>query len=468
MSNDNIIRAFEQTYCFYRQKYVTLANKYTQTVQHPYGERAIRSHLEGKYAIGVFSGDHATRFISVDVDAGGKAAVKKVQDAFVEMGIPKDKIYISLSGYKGYHVDVFFDPWIYNEKAYNLYDLMMWRTGLDPKKVEFRPTKNQAIKLPLGVHAKTGARCWFLDNETLKPIEDIEYIMKIQPISSQRIYDIIKEWNKRHWNELYADAIVNGTGRDQSVNRDICFDSAYYESKKIVKRGTRHATMIAIAKDLRNYGANSIQIRKALTGFYYKQDMEMIESPEDIVLDDIEEIAKWAEGSVRVKKYRASPNSEGKPIRFSREEINNILHAKTSAFRKVALLLYAYCKLFGAAHVSYDTIEKVTGGSEANVKNAIRDLISKNIISRKSGGFHYRNGILLRESNTYFIPQTAAYEAPQDKDMPADGYEYCGKIGAETIDDIYYGMFAETCTIEYLSQFLTGPEIKECRDRKGE
>ena len=223
--------------------------------------------------------------------------------------------------------------------------------------------------------------------------------------------------------------------------------------------------MLEIARDLRSYGANGNQIKKALTGFYYKQDMSYIDSPEDIVLDDIEDIARWAEESVAVRKFRESPTGEGKPIRFSREDVNSILHAKTSAFRKVALLLYAYCKLFGAAHVSYETLMKITGASEANIKNAINDLTEKRIINKKSGGFHYRGGALVRESNTYFIPKIAAYKVPEDGSIVGDEYEYRGKINEETINDIYYGLLTSMCAPEYLAEFLTCPEMKECMER---
>ena len=172
----DIIEVIKKTYGFYRQKYVVMSAKYTKTVNHYYTDKVIESHLNGYYALATFAGEKVTRFISVDIDEGGKKVVRQVMDAFAELGIPRDKIYVSTSGKKGHHVDIFFSPWIYNEKAKNLYDLMIWRTGLNPKKVEFRPTHRQAVKIPLGVHATTGRRCWYLDRDTLQPIERMDYI----------------------------------------------------------------------------------------------------------------------------------------------------------------------------------------------------------------------------------------------------------------------------------------------------
>src|SRR5699024_1347835 len=56
--------------------------------------------------------------------------------------------------------------------------------------VEFRPSWNQGVKLPLGVHQRTGNRCWFVDNRTLEPIESFDYIMSIEPMDSSEIMEI--------------------------------------------------------------------------------------------------------------------------------------------------------------------------------------------------------------------------------------------------------------------------------------
>ena len=99
---------FKNTYCFYRQKYVIMDSQYTKTVAHYFTDKVIESHIDGKYALCVFAGPKVTRFISVDVDEGGKKVVRQVVDTFVKFGIPMDRIYVSTSGRKGYHVDIFF------------------------------------------------------------------------------------------------------------------------------------------------------------------------------------------------------------------------------------------------------------------------------------------------------------------------------------------------------------------------
>ena len=463
MENKALIEAFKNTYCFYRRKYVMSSPKYTKTVKHSYSDAVIESHLNGGYALAVFAGSKATRFISVDVDAGGKAAVRKVIDAFVELGIPRDRIYVSLSGMKGYHVDIFFEPWIYNEKARNLYDLMINRTGLDPKKVEFRPTNRQAIKLPLGIHAKTGARCWYVDRDTFEPIEDLSYINEIRPIPAKEANDCIRENNKRRWYELYKDMIKNGTGGDETIGcrKEIVFDDSYYESKRLTRRGTRHETMLRIACDLRRYGANRFQIMKALNGFYYKQDMSLIETPEGEVLADIEDIAAWAEKAVEVKTFRPSPSAGAGQRTFvlRKEDVNPILIGSTSAARRIAFFLYAFCRMFGSAHISYEALARATGCSGATVKAKVGELTKSHIIMRMSGGCHYSCGALVRKANTYHIPNNV-FGVPDDQYMLNDTFEYAGRIDAETLDEVYCRFLAHMCRPEYLARFLTKPEME--------
>lgn len=463
LKNKGLIDSFNNTYCFCRKHYRIMIGTTVKTIDHPFGDKVIESHLEGNYALCVYSGDKCTRFMTIDVDQGGKKVTHQVVNALIEMGIPEDRIYVSISGKKGYHVDLFFSPWIYNEKAKNLYELVMWRTGLDPKKVEFFPTPTQAIKLPLGVHSKTGSRCWFVDRKTLEPIEDFEYINNIETIEFDTVNNVVREWNKKHWNEMYADMICEDTGHDKTVQKEIVFDDEYYEGMQLVMPGTRHDTMIRIARDLRNYGANAIQIEKALRGFYYRQDPLYINSSEREVLEDIEDIAWWAEKRVPVTHYRPSPN-EGvqRKIILKREDAGKIILGSTSASRRIALLIYSFCRMFGAAHISYDYISRTLGYSMATAKNAINDLISLRVINRQSGGCHYQNGRLVRKSNTYFIPDNGKRIT---EDECPDAFMFERHIDKESFDDLYYGLMTFYFSPEYLEEYLTKPEVAECRRR---
>jgi hypothetical protein len=463
LENKALIDMFNNTYCFYRRRYRMMVGNTVKSIDHPFGDKVIESHINGSYALCVFSGDKSTRFMTIDIDTGGKKAVRQVIEALIKIGIPEDRIYVSISGKKGYHIDLFFSPWIYNEKAKNLYDLVIWLTNLDQKKVEFFPTPTQAIKLPLGIHSKTGSRCWFVDTRTLEPIEDFEYINKIKPIDFEFVSGIIRDWNKKRWNELYAEMICDNSGHDKSVQQEIIFNDEYYLSKRLVMPGTRHDTMVKIARDLRNYGANAPQIEKALKGFYYRQDPVFINSSEREVFEDIEDIASWAEKRVPITHYRPSPN-EGIQRRavLKLEDIESIIKGSTSASRRIALLIYSFCRIFGAAHMSYDYIAKTVGCGIATVKNSLNDLIGLRIINKQSGGCHYQNGKLVRRSNTYFIPECGGKLVADDN---PGSFVFDRKIDTDSFNDLYYGAMTYYIKIEDLKNYLTKPELAECKKR---
>lgn len=455
--------AMKEHYCFYRQKYVIMTGDYTKTTMHYFTDKVIASHLDGIYALGVFAGEKVTRFISFDVDAGGKPVVRKVIGTLVRLGFPEDRIYVSISGKKGYHVDMFFDPYIYNEKARNIYDLVIWQGGLDPKKVEFRPTHTQAIKLPLGIHQKTGRRCWFVDRNTLEPIEDMGYIGEIRHMDGQIIHDILRTWNKRHWNELYADMIcgaMNVKSPAFEPEYDYRRRDEYFESHKLTEPSTRHDMMVRIATDIRYCGAGQKQIEKFLTGWYYRQDPILIESTEDEVREDVHEIAEWAVENVPIIK-NDKPPVRAKPIVFDKTEINYILMGSTSAARRVALLIWTYCKLYGAAHISYENIARTVGCVEATAKTAINELIRKNVIFKQSGGLHIVGGKMVRRSNKYFIPTKRNLSCPADEDLIADTYEYPFQYDKNEFYKFYCCVLGGICKDAYLARFLTKPELAD-------
>lgn len=460
--------AFKKLYCGYRQKYVVMKPEYIKTVNHYFTDHVIESHLKGYYALGVFAGDKATQFMTFDVDAGGKAAVRKVISALADFGIDRNRIYVSVSGKKGYHVDLFFDPFIYNDQAKNLYELVIWRTQLDPAKVEFRPTRTQAIKLPLGVHAKTGSRCWYVDGDKLDPIEDIRYVETIERIPAAKLDLTLEKWNKRRWNELYIEMICGGrdsliSGRENSTKTHT---SEYLEQHRLTKSHTRHETMLAIARDLRRGGAKKEFIFEYLMRWYYQQDLSLIKSTEDEVREDAEKIAAWAEGSVQVLRRNFDPNV--KPIVFTKYDLNYILKAKTSAARRVALLLYTYCKMYGDARISYETIADTVGCVEATAKSAISALVKARIISRESGGLYISNGKMVKKSNKYKIPNRREPACLADGEVLADEYAYTEQYEKGDFDKFYYAVLGGICTDECLAKYLTKPEIAAVRKARDE
>ena len=129
-------------------------------------DHVLFSHLRQRYAVAVFAGSRASKFICFDVDDGAAETVRAIIDCLTALGFPQDRIYVSFSGGKGYHVELFFDKLVYTNRLYALYSMVICQANLDPRKVEFRPLPGNAIKLPLSIHGKTGNVCWFVDQKT--------------------------------------------------------------------------------------------------------------------------------------------------------------------------------------------------------------------------------------------------------------------------------------------------------------
>ena len=216
LSCNKLAMALKDRYVLYRQKYVKIRDPEKLTkmdkIQHksptttefkylddPY----ILDHLHGDYAVGVFAGPKATKFICIDIDMLDTEVVHKVVDTLTEMGIPQDRLYVSLSGGKGYHVDIFVNGKVYNNVVRLFYEQMLEISGLDRRKVECWPTHGHGVKLPLGVHQRTHQRCWFVDRETLEPIENLDYIYETGYVDECVINEIVDRFSCQKEAELY-------------------------------------------------------------------------------------------------------------------------------------------------------------------------------------------------------------------------------------------------------------------------
>ena len=93
-----------------------------------------------------------------------------------------EDIHVWYSGCKGYHVDLYFDGLIKEQKLNNFYYEVLNQMGETIHRIEKRPTSGLGVKLPLGIHLKTGDFCCYVDNQTLEPLA-IDYFLAIEPLS---------------------------------------------------------------------------------------------------------------------------------------------------------------------------------------------------------------------------------------------------------------------------------------------
>ena len=164
-------------------------------------EDALVNHLDGEKTIGAYTiilnGDHSDCCknctfdfdISItdrkEMDALGGDKDEAFQQALIKLenkvreflvflnsiGVKKDMYLVSFSGYKGYHVDVFFESPIPTRRVYDFANALKQAAKL-PAKLEVFPKQPTAsasgsygslVKLPLGIHKMTNKRAKFID-----------------------------------------------------------------------------------------------------------------------------------------------------------------------------------------------------------------------------------------------------------------------------------------------------------------
>lgn len=166
----------------------------------PLTEKILSRHLSGEYTIATYvqRSNSTVKFMIIDVDISKKIIMqygnegdefreylaKAARAAQIIIKIMNNfgmKAYIEYSGYRGYHVWVFFTEWIPVRYVNMLEDIIENHYDQDtdqeeafsqsisieffPNKTRIKPGKfGQAIKLPYGLHYKTGKTSYFIDD----------------------------------------------------------------------------------------------------------------------------------------------------------------------------------------------------------------------------------------------------------------------------------------------------------------
>ena len=334
----------------------------------PLTDMALLKHLQHEYAVGIYAGDDGSRFICFDVDDGNADTVKRVIAELEALGIPPDRIYVSFSGRKGYHVEVFFDAVVETGRLRNLYRHVVERGDLDPKKVEFRPTSKLAIKLPLSVHGETGKICWFVDQATLKPIEDTAYIAGIEPVHVADVTDAL--------------SLPAPDGDESKGEKSYDADSSSWGGMGIALTapGTRHDAMMKIAVYQRHTGATREENQSALEEWYARQPEELIGSTPEEVQRDISGILDW----VYSDRFTAARRMVRDSTTVSESQMDIVLNQWSRSSRRIVFLLLVRTRL-GQPRISAADIGKATGISVRTVYDVIHKLVDSEVIIRTEG-----------------------------------------------------------------------------------
>ena len=407
-------------------------------------DTALYSHLIHKTTVCIFGGETGSKFMCFDVDLPDADVLRGVIFGLTSYGIPYDNIYVSSSGGKGYHVEIFFDGEVPTPKLHEMYMYITETQDLPRSKVEFRPTPNLSIKLPLGIHMKTGNMCWFLDKTTLAPITGYagyNLLFNIRRLDPAVVVQLIDEHHAEYEEFFPArPAIV-----DSNVSFPIIEDGNF---PKLTEPGTRHNTMVAIAVYLRARGYSAAEIVDELLEWADQQDRKFFSSDRDDVIRDAAEIAKWA---------MANGHKYAKPF-ITQKELNFVIAQPTPLRRKLVFFLALFFHRSGKIKLPARRISYYVGGHPNYITDTLMELMAERYIKRDVGAAHNVGGEPRRDPNTY-CPGARWPVGGGDSIELAD-YEYT----ASGFSGAYWRALADNVAEDVLAATLRPKERREMQE----
>lgn len=221
-------------------------------VREPIQESDLLEHLRGETVIGLPSAfDRLAKWIDIDVDTPEEANLKRITSVLGQLEIP---YYASLSGQKGYHVDIFLDePSPAAQVVEVVRRLEKILTTLGVGHCELRPRTEGSgqsrgaanVKLPLGIHPSSGERCYFL-TENLEPNRfPWTTLRSVDTISIDALEEVLSEFEVL---DISTGEIVTADTLDDEFSlcpRRPCVDVLWREG--LQAPATRHSATLVIA-----------------------------------------------------------------------------------------------------------------------------------------------------------------------------------------------------------------------------
>jgi len=190
-------------------------------VYEPLTEKVLERHLLGDITVGVYPVrvDNTVMFMAIDVDVNKKILsrasekpeimkllqdkvkenVRKLTGMFEYLFLPA---YVESSGYKGCHIWLFFAEPVPAHVVRKFAQAVTKRTGPPSPELHWEIFPKQdsleegqlgnLIKLPLGIHKKTGRRALFVDPEGKVYADQIEFLNLIKRIDRTSLQNAIK------------------------------------------------------------------------------------------------------------------------------------------------------------------------------------------------------------------------------------------------------------------------------------
>lgn len=403
----------------------------------------LHGHVDERYNVGVYASQKSAKFICFDIDYSNIEILKAVVDVLADLGFDRRDIHPSVSGGKGFHVEIFFDKPMANAALKRLYEGVIAAGGFDRHKVEFRPTPNQAVRLPLSRHYKTGAVGWYLDPETLQPIESKEYIYEIQQVSRE-----------------FASALIGRIKLPKpekpKVSHVVCDVSD--DMPRLTARGQRHTMMVSIAVTQRKRGYDADTIYENLLAWVAVQNRSLISSTDAEIEADARRIADWTRDIVVTKKQPDRPY--GRAV-FDSDDLNYILNGRNKTERRILFRVMLARKIFKKDHTKQALIAMTLGVEERTVARSMLAMGERGLVEIVPGKRAKKKigGGYCRTANTYY-PGTNVAQVLDPADMAAPYWGLTETISWKQLL-WYYASMMTTMLGEKLTKYVKQSEADE-------
>lgn len=420
MTQTGIIEALNDLYINRRNLYLkqTQGSTYTLTAGkrmqskkggtfkiRPLVDSMLADHLRGKATYGVFS-THETKFILFDFDFKDdfdscKWYYYKVYTALVELGIDDKYIYTTFSGGKGLHVTLYMDEPMKVVDAERFYLRVLEAAELSHMtgNIEYRPKATQGVKLPLGLHYKTGKRVCFVENMNVENELPAETILSVNKIPLEALYDVLQTveddyttlTDERVIERSEVEILPNvkplevyGLGTDSEFTID------YYNEllvNGLKAKGSRHKATFQLILFLKtHYGLDETDTTARILQWLHDQDTSLYDTPLDEAIQDTLEMVDY------IYTHDSKLTATVKELIVTVDELRTILTAKradgknfTQKQKTVMFALLMHAKRYTSEgnrtfYMTYDQITEVTGFAK-------RDAISKLITDLEEQGY---------------------------------------------------------------------------------
>lgn len=417
--------------------YITLDSSVNSNVW-TLNDGMMKRHLSGVNTYGVFNANTVNKFMTFDVDyadddAMARWATLKLIDVLTrDFNIARKDIHVSISGGKGFHVDLFFDRALPVATVETFYSNVLKASDLPDAKVEFRPTYAQGVKLPLGIHQKTGARCWYVDDVTLTPIKTELYIVGVEPMPAELIEDgaiVLTDEQEAEFREIVerTDTTVNIVDMSKSLRKA----ADIIETGRLTASNTRHDATRLIASFYNSQGLEPDDAVETIMEILHNTPREYFSkgsTPEH-----------WRKEAERIVGLAYDRNytlgNADRPVTVYKSEILAVLGVGTFRQKQLAYAMLITSKRYGTVfYLTTRTAMQMIGTkSRETVQNAIRKLVEVGFIeyTRKGEIDKARSAELGR---AHFRPNK--YRLLIDK--PVEGERHVEVTSEQNVIDVAY------------------------------